>query len=257
MKALKHTWYIFLRHFRGLVRQPWYVAFTLVQPVIWLVLYGELFQKVVEIPGFHASSYITFLTPGIVVMTALFSSGWTGMGLIDEMDLGILDRFLVSPISRAGLIAGRLLSIATVTTIQSLLLIGLGYLLGARFPSLLRGVLVLFGCSILLAASFASLSTALALLVRKRESVIAASNFLLLPLTFLSATFMAPNLMPVWIQKFARVNPVNWAIVAGRAALAGAADWGLIVSRIGLLIGFAALCSVLTLRAMRAYQRSM
>ncbi len=59
---------------------------SLVQPVVWLLLYGALFRKIVEIPGFGAGSYIDFLTPGVVVMTALFSAGWSGMGLIDDLE---------------------------------------------------------------------------------------------------------------------------------------------------------------------------
>ena len=67
---LRHSWYLTLRHLRALPRQPWYVAITLVQPIIWLLLFGALFKRVVEIPGFGAASYIAFLTPGVVVMTA-------------------------------------------------------------------------------------------------------------------------------------------------------------------------------------------
>jgi ABC-2 type transport system permease protein len=63
-----------LRQLRELLRQPWYVAITLVQPVIWLLLFGELYKRVVEIPGFGGGNYINFLTPGIVIMTALFSA---------------------------------------------------------------------------------------------------------------------------------------------------------------------------------------
>ena len=67
MTVLLHSWLMTGRQLRGLVRQPWYIAFTLVQPVIWLLLYGQLFKRVVELPGFNAASYISFLTPGIVL----------------------------------------------------------------------------------------------------------------------------------------------------------------------------------------------
>jgi len=76
--ALREAGYIMGRELRSLLRQPWWIAITLVQPIIWLLLYGALFKKVVEIPGFEATSYIQFLTPGVVVMTALFSAGWAG-----------------------------------------------------------------------------------------------------------------------------------------------------------------------------------
>ena len=133
MTAITHSWFMMLRYLRALIRQPWYIAFTLLQPIIWLLLYGQLFQKVVELPGFHAISYIDFLTPGVVIMTALFSSGWTGMGLIREIDRGTLDRFLVSPLNRSALIAGRLCQVAFITIVQSAILLVLGLLLGARY----------------------------------------------------------------------------------------------------------------------------
>jgi ABC-2 type transport system permease protein len=89
MTTLAHSRYMTLRHLRELWRQPWYVAITLVQPVIWLLLFGALFKRVVEIPGFGGGNYIDFLTPGIVVITALFSAGWSGMSVINDIDRGV------------------------------------------------------------------------------------------------------------------------------------------------------------------------
>jgi len=91
MIALKHGWFMLNRHLLNLWRQPIWIAVTLVQPVIWLLLYGALFKSVVQIPGFQSGSYIQFLAPGIVVMTALFSSGWSEMAVIDDIDKGIVD----------------------------------------------------------------------------------------------------------------------------------------------------------------------
>src|SRR5262249_94982 len=110
MTMLKQGVYMMNRHLMNLWRQPTSIALTLVQPIIWLLPYGALFKNVTRIPGFHSHSYIQFLTPGIIVMTALFSSGWSGMAVIDDIDKGILDRFLVSPVKRSALIVGRLLN---------------------------------------------------------------------------------------------------------------------------------------------------
>ena len=103
MTTIAHSYYLTLRLLRHLLRQPWYIALTLAQPVIWLVFYGQLFEKVVQLPGFESESYIDFLTPGIVVMSALFGSGWNGMGMIHDLDRGVMDRFLVSPASRTAI----------------------------------------------------------------------------------------------------------------------------------------------------------
>jgi ABC-2 type transport system permease protein len=110
---------------------------------------------------------------------------------------------------------------------------------------------------VLLAIPFAALSNALALTLRKQESVIGAVNFVLLPLTFLSPVFMAPSLMPDWIRTVSMFNPVNWSVVAGRAALHGQADWATVVPRIGFLVAFTFVCGWLATRAFRSYQRSV
>src|ERR1700759_3311341 len=111
------------RHLRELYRQPWFVAVTLVQPMIWLLLFGALFKKVVEIPGYHGGSYIAFLAPGVVVMTAMFNSAWSGMALIEDLNRGVTARFLVSPVRREALIGGRILKEAVVVVIQSVIIV--------------------------------------------------------------------------------------------------------------------------------------
>jgi ABC-2 type transport system permease protein len=87
--------------------------------------------------------------------------------------------------------------------------------------------------------------------------MIAASNFILLPLTFLSSVFMAPALMPGWMQAIARYNPVDWAVVAGREALLDNPDWTAIWPRMLALLAFLIVCAWLAARAFRVYQRSI
>ena len=96
--TLTHSWFMTTRHLRNLARQPWWIAITLVQPIIWLLLFGAVFKATADIPGFAADSYVDFLTPGIVVMTAAFAGGWAGMGVIEDLNRGVIDRFLVSPV---------------------------------------------------------------------------------------------------------------------------------------------------------------
>ena len=96
---------------------------------------GRVFKAIADIPGFAADSYVDYLTPGIVVMTAAFAGGWAGMGVIEDLDRGVVDRFLVSPVRRQALITGRLVQLAIVSVIQSLIVIALGLLVGARFPA--------------------------------------------------------------------------------------------------------------------------
>jgi ABC-2 type transport system permease protein len=258
MTAVAQSLYMTQRHTRALLRQPWFVAMTLVQPVVWLFLFGQLFKSVTEIPGFAGgATYLDYLMPGVVIMTALFSSGWSGMGTIDDIDRGVLDRYLVGPTDRSAIIVGRVVHEAVSLVIQVLVIGGLALLLGARFEGGPVGFGVLLLAAILLAFTFASLSNAFALVLRQRESVIGVNQFMVLPLTFLSAAFMPLELVPDWIATFARCNPVNWAIEAGREALLLDADWSLILPRLGALGLVAILAAGLATRAFRSYQRSV
>src|SRR5947199_8289345 len=92
------TWYLTGRKLHALVRQPVVIAFGVVQPAIWLFLFGELFRKVIDIPGFgYHGSYLAYLVPGIVAMNAMSNNMWAGMTLIEEIDRGTLNRLLVTP----------------------------------------------------------------------------------------------------------------------------------------------------------------
>ena len=257
MTSLAHSWYLTQRLLRALLRQPWYVAITLIQPTIWLLLFGALFKRVVDIPGFSTHSYIDFLAPGVVVMSALFSGGWSGMGVINDIDRGVMDRLLVSPVRRGAIMVGRVAHQAVTTAVQSLIIVGLALLAGAHLSGGVVGVSVVLLAAILLAGAVASLSNALALMLRREESVIAAVQFVALPATFLSSAFMQASLMPHWMRLLARGNPVDWAIVASRQALSPAADWAVIGAHLAMLIGFTLACGYLATRAFRAYQRSV
>jgi ABC-2 type transport system permease protein len=256
MSFFSHCWFLTLRVLRHLMRQPWYIALTLIQPIIWLVLYGQLFKRVVELPGFQTNSYISFLTPGVIIMSALFGAGWSGMGVILDLDRGVMDRFLIAPVSRPAIIIGRLMYLAIVTVVQSLILFTMGFVLGARYPGGPAGLFVLLIAAISLSLPFGALSIAMALMARKQESVIGAVNFILLPLTFMSPVFIASPLMPAWMVAAARFNPLNWAVQAGRLALAGNPDWSRISIHLTALWAFGLFALWLATRAFRAYQRS-
>jgi ABC-2 type transport system permease protein len=255
--ALANSAQITNRYLRAFLRQPYYIIGTLIQPVIWLLLFGQLFKSVASIPGFTAASYITFLTPGVVVMSAMLSAGWSGASYVVDMDRGVMDRFLVTPVRRSALIGGELVYQAGMVLLQSLIILGLGYLVGARFPGGPISVVLLLVATVLLGAAFASLSNALALILRKQESLIALNVSLTLPLTFLSSAFLPVNLMPEWMQTVARFNPVNWAVEVGRQTLSETVDWQFVGVRLTGLLALTLVCAWLSIRAFRAYQRSV
>jgi ABC-2 type transport system permease protein len=245
------------RWIKALIRQPWWIAIMLVQPVVWLLLYGALFSNVVNIPGFHGGDYKQFIAPGIVVMTALFSSGWGGMGTVQDLEAGVVDRFLVTPVGRTAMLAGPLVQCSIMIAIQSLIIVGLALLVGATFPGGVIGVAVLIAIAVLLGVGFGALSHGVALLARQEETMVGLMNFLLLPLTFLSTAFMQASLAPGWIADVAKFNPVNWAVEAGREAAMGSTDWGVVAGRSALLAGFTVLMAMFAVRAFRSYQRSV
>jgi ABC-2 type transport system permease protein len=257
VRPIRHSWHITLRYLRAFIRQPAWVAITLVQPVIWLLLFGALFKSVVDIPGFTGGSYIDYLTPGVIVMTAVSSAGWNGMAFIDDMDRGVMDRFLVSPVWRGALNLGSMAYGVLTIAVQSLIIVGLAWLVGAHFDNGVWGIAILVLVACMLGASFAALSNALALVARQRETLIGAVTFVLLPLTFLSGSFMQLSLAPAWIAEVARFNPVNWAVLVARAAGSRDTDWTLVLTRLGLLAGLLLLATVLATRAFRAYQHSI
>ena len=245
MTGVRQSWQVYLRYFRVLARQPAFLLITIVQPLIWLLLFGALFKAVTEIPGFGGSGdYLDYLTPGIVVMLAVSSAGWTGMGFIEDINSGVMDRMLVTPAWRGAFNLGSIAQCVVSVVLQTLLIIGLALLMGAEVAHV--GVLLLVAA--LLAAAFASLSNGLGVLMRQRESLIGAVSLLLLPLTFLSSALMQLSLAPGWISTVAKFNPVDWAVVAARDPEP---------LRIGLLAALTLLSAWFATRAFAVYQRSL
>jgi ABC-2 type transport system permease protein len=254
--AIRQTWQVNLRYLRVLRRQPAYLGITLTQPIIWLLLFGALFKAVTQIPGFHGS-YVDFLTPGVVVMLAVSSAGWTGMSFIEDINAGVMDRVLVSPVWRGALNLGSVAYAMVTIVIQTALILVLALALGADYVNGIGGVLILILVAALLGAAFASLSNGIGMLARQRETLIGAVSLVLLPLTFLSSALMQQDLVPAWIRTVSKLNPVNWAVEAGRSAAMQKIDWGLVASRVGLLVALVVLCAAFASRAFATYQRSL
>jgi ABC-2 type transport system permease protein len=135
--------------------------------------------------------------------------------------------------------------------------VAIGLLLGARFDGGVTGVLVTLLAAVLLALVFAAISDAMALLLRQQEALIGLSQFMTLPLTFLSSVMMAPTLMPTWVSEVARYNPVDWAAAASRSALSATPDWGFIGIRLGLLALLVGVVWAAATRAFRANQAAV
>ena len=248
------VWHLYMRLVRANVRMPVFVVISIVQPMLWVLLFGPLFQSVTALPGFGARSYVQYLAPGIAVMTALFGAAYSGMGMLADIDRGVLDRLLATPVARGALLAARVLLSATQVVVQSGIILLVAAAIGARPHGGIAGVAVVLLVAGLLGAACAAFSNALALLARRQEVIIAVMNFVALPATFLSTMMMSGNLMPAWIHSAALFNPVNWAVVAARGAFEG--DWQRLPQGLALLAAFALLAAVLATASFRRYRRS-
>ncbi len=256
MDFFKDTWYLYIRLVRLTRRMPVFLLLSIMQPVLWMLLFGQLFAAVITIPGFEADSYIQCIAPGIAIMTALFSAAYSGMGLLRDIEGGVLDRLLATPVSRGAIVASRVLLASSQVVLQAGVILVMAFFLGARPHGGVLGLLLLLLAAALLAAAFASTSCGLALLTRRQELVIAAMNFMVLPMTFLSSMIMSQNLMPAWIRTMARVNPVNWAVIAARQGFEGQNLTELATS-LALLSGFTLVCAIFAVQAFHRYQRAM
>jgi ABC-2 type transport system permease protein len=245
------------RMVRALLRHPALLAITLVQAVVWLPLFGSLFRGVSAIPGFGGGDYIDYLTPGVATMSVLFSAGWAGIRFIDDMESGVMERLLASPTRRWALVGSMLVYQALLVAVQVSIVALLGWAMGAHYHSGILGVLVMIVLAMTLSSIVAALSGALALVVRRREALIAAGNLLVLPLTFLSSAMMPTRLLPDWIHAVSAYNPANWAVTGSRTALSANPDWVSVLGYFLVLFSLAGFASTVAVRAFRAYLRSL
>lgn len=256
MNVVSQTLYLCGRVLRNLSRQPIWIVVMIVQPMFWLLLYSQLFRRITDLPGFGATSYIDYLTPGVAVMTAFFSGSWAGMGMIEDLDRGVLERFLATPANRGAIVFGRILESAIVATLQGLLILLTGLLLGATNGGIV-GWLVILLVAFLTAAGFAGVSHGIALRTRQEASMIAVAQFISLPLVFFSSLLIARALIPGWMQDFSLLNPVEWAVRAARGEALPGTDWSEMGSFLLLLAGFVVVTSTFATRSFRAYQRTL
>jgi len=248
--------YLCARVLRNLLRQPIWIVVMVVQPMFWLLLYSQLFRRITELPGFGTTSYVDYLTPGVAVMTAFFSGSWAGMGMIEDLDRGVIERFLTTRARRSAVVFGRILESAIVATLQAVLILVTGLFLGATNGGLV-GWLLILAASFLIAAGFAGISHGIALLTRQEASMIAVAQFIGLPLLFFSSLLIARELIPSWMRTLSLLNPVEWAVRAARGEALPGTDWGEMGLFVALLVAFAALSGTFATWCFRSYQRAL
>jgi len=247
------------RQARNLMREPIWIALLVIQPLVWLTLYGQLFKRVTHLPGggFGTASYITFLAPAIVVMNAFFGGTWSGMAMITDLDRDVIPRFLATPVSRVSLVASQVVRSALISMIQALIILVIALALGVRIHTGLIGWVVILVAAALVAAPFSALSQAIALLTRREATMIAVANFIGLPLLFLSSTLISIRQIPAWMQTAARYNPVNWGVDAARQVVLPGTNWANVGEHLALLLGLTIVIGAFATWTFRVYQKTL
>jgi ABC transporter DrrB family efflux protein len=248
--AISDTLMITKRNLLVWLRVPAYIVFTVIQPVIFVLMFRYVFGGAIKT---GTGGYVNFLMPGIIGQTAAFATFGTAIALAQELKKGVIDRLRSMPMARSAVLAGRLVADTARMLVTLLIVVGVGYAVGFRFSNGVVAAVamvllaVLFGVAICCIAAFTGLA------IGDEESVQAFGLIWLFPVTFLSSAFVPISTMPGWLQAFANNQPVTYTIDAMRhLALGGAVApdlWKSLAWLAGIFVVFIPL-------AVRAYRKA-
>jgi ABC-2 type transport system permease protein len=253
MTFIQDTLIVFRRQWRLSMRNPAWVIISLVQPVLYLALFGPLLTK---LPtgvlggsagtGGAAEAY-KFFVPGLLIQLGLFGSTFVGFAIISDWRAGVIERFRVTPVSRLAIMAGRVLRDVIVLLVQAVILVLVGIAFGLRAPA--AAVLTSLGFIVLVAVGLASVSYAVALLIKSEDAFAPLLNSVILPLTLLSGIMLPMTLGPGWLQGIARISPFRYIIDAMRGAFTGQYANTIMLEGVAVAVGVAVVCMWLGSRA--------
>ena len=215
MRIFRDTWLIFERSLVLSLRNPVWVIMGVLQPILYLLLFGPLLTNIASMPGFPPGGAFNVFVPGILVMTALFGSAFVGFGLCDEMREGVVERMTVTPMSRVAMLVGRSLRDVVLLLAQGLILVGLAIPFGLEINP--GGVAIAFAMLALIGIMMSPVSYTLALVLKSEDALAPVVNGISLPLLLLSGVMLPMSLAPDWLQTVARFNPLYHAVAAIRA----------------------------------------
>ncbi|WP_329083183.1 MULTISPECIES: ABC transporter permease [unclassified Streptosporangium] len=236
MSVVRDTWLIFRHNVRISLRQKAGIIFGVLQPLLYLVLFGPLFVTI--------GPWET-LIPGLLIQVALFSSGLAGFGIVMDARAGVLERLRVTPAHRVSLLLGRVLASSLTLVIQSIMLIVVGYAFGLRAE--IFGVLVALLMMILLGVSLAALSNAIAL-VMNPEAFAPIMSTAIVPLVLLSGAFLPMSMAPGWLDVLSRATPFRYVLEAMRELFNGHYVNGTVGLGVAVTVILSVLCVVIGTR---------
>ena len=231
---------------RKVFHDPSQIFIRAIQPLLWLVVFGEVFAKVRVLPT-TSYSYLQFLTPGVLAQSVVFMAIFFGITLVWERDLGLLHKLLSTPAPRYSIIIGKTFAAGVRSIFQAILVFVLALIIRVQLnmdPISILGVLFVI---VLSGMCFSSLSIFLASLLKTRERMMGIGQAITMPLFFASSAIYPVDLMPDWLKVVARVNPLSYAVDALRAILVTGdfshlpTDLGILVLAVVILVGLATL----------------
>ena len=220
-------------------RIPELLVFATIQPVMFVLLFRYVFGGAIAVQG---TSYVNYLMSGIFVQTVAFGAMTTGIGLAEDLQRGMIDRFRSLPMSRSAVLTGRTMADLVRNAFVVMVILGVGVAVGFRPHGSPLGWVAAAGLLLLLSFSFSWIGATLALFVRSAEAMQSAGFIWLFPLTFASSAFVQTSTMPGWLQAFANNQPITRIIDAVRGLTLGQAvgndGWIALAWCTGILVVF-------------------
>ena len=250
MSFIRDTLVVFRREMRLSLRNPAWVVIVLVQPVLYLVLFGPLLTRLpagtlggsagTGSAAAGAAAAYRFFVPGLLIQLGLFGSTFVGFAIISDWRGGVIERFRVTPISRLAVMSGRVLRDVIVLVAQAVILVLVGVAFGLRAPII--AVLISLGFIVLVAVGLASVSYAVALLLKSEDAFAPLLNSIIVPLVLLSGIMLPLTLGPGWLQGIARISPFRYIIDAMRSAFDGHYANTIMLEGVAVSVGLALVC---------------
>jgi ABC-2 type transport system permease protein len=243
MSFVHDTLVVFRRQLRLSLRNPAWVIIALVQPVLYLALFGPLLTKLPlggnASAGGTVAAYRIFV-PGLLIQLGLFGSTFVGFAIISDWRAGVIERFRVTPVSRLAIMSGRVLRDVLVLVVQAVILVVVSVAFGLRAP--VSAILLSLGFIVLLAIGLASASYATALVVKSEDAFAPMLNSVVLPLVLLSGIMLPMSFGPGWLQGIARISPFRYIIDAMRSAFMGQYANTIMLEGVLVAAGLAGVC---------------
>jgi ABC-2 type transport system permease protein len=239
------------RQLRKVLRRPMYVVYLFVQPVILVLLFRYVFGGAIATGGV---SYVDYLMPGIIAMTAIFGALTTGLGITEDLAAGVIDRFRSLPIAHSALLIGRTAADLATNAVSIVVILALGFVIGFRPSEPVWSVALALALILAFAYVFSWISAFVGISVRNPETAQSIGFIWVFPLVFASSAFVPTDTMPAGVRAFADVNPVTLVVDAARALMIGHGD--ALAPALGTLAWLAAVLVVFVPLSVRALRKA-